>query len=60
MAKKWEYNILTKLSGYSTKELNDIGSDGWELCSIITHNSVYTYYFKREVDEGEQSVHPTS
>ena len=52
--KKFEYlkrerNIMH--NSITQNELNDLGSDGWELVTIIpqNNNGWITYFFKREI-----------
>ena len=57
---QWEYKLVTKYQYHDTapqnvNEFNDLGSDGWELVTVLTTdvaNSAHrqikvSYYFKR-------------
>lgn len=51
--KKWEYH--EQFESYSM-DLSELGSQGWELVTVITHQSNvisnrHTYIFKRELNE---------
>ena len=50
--KKFEYKEALVFSKLSIPELNDLGKDGWELCSLRL-GFVDTYTFKREITENE-------
>lgn len=47
----YEYKILDYIP--DNKELNDLGSNGWELCSILNLRQFnrIVYYFKRKNGE---------
>lgn len=48
---KYEYKILYYIP--DEKELNKLGSSGWELCGILNLSKMnkIMYYFKRKVGE---------
>lgn len=52
--KKFEYKKISRIYGLDEKELNEEGSNGWELVSLnyqVTQYSVFHYIFKREIEE---------
>lgn len=52
----WEYKVVELSNGHEggRKALNDLGKEGWELVSTISHRSLSTdvvaFYFKRPVE----------
>jgi len=48
--KKWEYDYKHVLAGSIIKKtmLNELGSEGWELISVVALSTSNIYYFKRE------------
>jgi len=45
MAKKWEYKVV---KGPETATwMNSVGSDGWELVSVVVQNNLLCFFFKR-------------
>lgn len=48
---RWEYKIVvrdrSRDGGIGEEELNQLGSDGWELVGILSDDSMVSYYFKR-------------
>jgi hypothetical protein len=52
--KKWEYLIIRVNSdaddlGETTKEINELGRDGWELTGASQYNFRQTLIFKRPI-----------
>lgn len=47
----WQYKCirrdLNKESPLEENALNEVGQEGWELVSVVTHNSTAIYHFKR-------------
>lgn len=44
---KYEY---FKAANFDSKQLNEMGLNGWELITVVGHgmyNETFTYYFKR-------------
>ena len=50
--KKFEYKEVLVFTKLTIQELNDLGKEGWELCSLRL-GFVDTYIFKREITEEE-------
>ena len=48
--KKWEY---LELRDSDQNHLNSLGSDGWELVSVVAGHKDFFYYLKREIIEDE-------
>jgi hypothetical protein len=47
--KKWEYLTMTKSLKGEDWTLEEMGEQGWELCSVIYNADFsYTFYFKRQ------------
>ena len=44
---QWEYKRRMTLHPPSEDDLNQLGSIGWELCSIVLEGHEYVAYFKR-------------
>jgi len=44
----YEYKTLNRVP--DIKELDKLGSEGWELCSVLDQNTII-YYFKRKSGE---------
>lgn len=44
---QWEYRIEFNTAGFGETSLNEIGAEGWELCSSYKDLGYYFYYFKR-------------
>lgn len=58
----WEYRIWGSSLPITVEELNELGSEGWELVSVIRwtpklYEIRYAYYFKRPVKEGRGEHH---
>lgn len=57
MNKKWEYLLASTYSGVSEKEpgkvaskqLNELGRQGWELVGFTETEAEYTWVLKREI-----------
>lgn len=45
----YEYKTLDHIP--NSEELENLGSEGWELCSILGTDTKITYYFKRKCGE---------
>lgn len=49
---RWEYKELVREVGADTlpseAELNDLGSDHWELVGVVSEGRCIRFYFKRE------------
>jgi hypothetical protein len=55
--KKYEYKAIISLSPLADPYLNTLGSQGWELISVIGSNSeLYKNYFKREMELKDEKV----
>jgi hypothetical protein len=52
---QWEYKVKIVDSSEEVKlrEFNEIGSEGWELCSVLLVANKKCYYFKRPVQPVE-------
>lgn len=53
---KWEYFIVRVNSdlvdlGETTKQINELGSDGWELAGASQYNVQQTLIFKRPISD---------
>lgn len=44
--KKFEYKSKNDCDSV---DLNKLGEDGWELCSVISFGIYFRFYFKREI-----------
>jgi len=46
---KWEYKVLTQVidKSYNAKTLNEMGSERWELVSVVAAPSVLHFFFKK-------------
>ena len=49
---KWEYKQIQPTNDLSVKELNVLGQEGWELCTVIGDRyQIKVYIFKRLINE---------
>lgn len=46
---KWEYKRLSPAEMMGDVELNALGDDGWELCSLMPMYGCFFYVFKRQI-----------
>ena len=50
---KWEYHVVVRNPSegelLSQRELNELGTNGWELTGVITLSDKVHFYFKRVV-----------
>lgn len=61
----WEYKIIdtAKDGNCNEFELNELGSEGWELCSVLSMpikewaSTFYRFYFKRPINYTERGNH---
>lgn len=56
---KWKYRVETQptLTGGKQEEwLNDAGAEGWELVAAVSTGNSIVKYFKRPVEEEQQSI----
>lgn len=53
--KKWEYKTINQKSRINLSQLNELGSEGWELVNTISvpNTGSYTLIFKRELEDAE-------
>lgn len=47
--KRWEYLVKRISLNSDQVSLEELGKEGWELCSVVYLNYQFTYYFKREI-----------
>lgn len=64
--KKFEYHVLQCSKGINPesneinhKDLEQLGNEGWELCSCVVLNGQVTYYFKREIEQEFETIYTT-
>lgn len=53
---KWEYRIWNwEMSGSDNpqKDIDTMGSEGWELIYILEGNKIISFFFKRPLEEKE-------
>ena len=49
---KWQYKHISRRKPTEFDQgLAKLGSDGWELCSVIVYNNEVHAYFKRQTTE---------
>jgi hypothetical protein len=46
---KWAYKVLTQIIDptFNEKMLNEMGSEGWELVSVVATPSALHFFFKK-------------
>ena len=47
---KFKYQIIKAIE-IGQRDLDKLGSEGWELCAVIKHNTYTRLIFKRLIDE---------
>lgn len=47
---EWRDGILSPKELYIHKNINDLGTEGWELVSVVKNGEETTFYFKKEIN----------
>lgn len=54
--KLFKYKSVHSPRLVTESKLNTLGRQGWELCAIIPDDFGYTYFIKKEIENGETNL----